>query len=268
MILRPSDHPNAISSDFVSAWEAVAQAQRAQAADYCLVHQPDHAQLSGELAQRFAIKIMPPMTDEIVRGISLHDEGWSAFDCGNEKLQATLARYSSDGVALNAEGKPLSFLDIKTADFLRAWRGSIAAAEAVAPIAALMVSGHFYRLAKLGSSVGHYSQEDGELVRQFVEEEERRQAKLRGLETRTPEEIEYWIDVLQFCDLLSLYLCCGSEESVEFPQRIAGSEKIRLRVDDGVCVMAPSLFAHEAEFTLQARQFPESSSTTLKWTLR
>ena len=62
--------------------------------------------------------------------------------------------------ALSAVGRPLSFLDIKAGDFLRAWRGSIDSAEAVAPIAALIVSGHFCRIGKFGIGLGTYPDQD------------------------------------------------------------------------------------------------------------
>ena len=131
MILRPETKSAAANHAFVSAWEAVARAEKTSSAKYHLVRQPDHARVSGEIAQHFAIAGAPPVDDDIVRGISLHDEGWAAFDEGRERLQATPANYSSANVALDREGRPLAFLDIKAGDFLRAWRGSIDCAEAV-----------------------------------------------------------------------------------------------------------------------------------------
>ncbi len=270
MILNPErnrdDHKG---GGFISAWEAVARAHRIHAPNYLLVHQPDHARLSGELVQRLAIATMPPISDEIVRGISLHDEGWAEFDAGHQRLRTTPARYLPDRLALDEQGKPLSFLDIKAGDFLHAWRLSIEAAEAVAPIAALMVSGHFYRLGKFGIETGHYSPADAALVRRFVNEEERRRECLSKLEKRSHDEVEFWIDMLQFGDLLSLYLCCGSEESVEFPQRIAtGGGTISLQVEDGVYVLSPCIFAEQTEFSLPAHSFPGGAAATLKWKLR
>ncbi len=218
MILRPKPTPSC-SSGLVPVWHAVSNAQKANAASYHLVRQPDHARLSGQIAERFAIAGAPAVDDDIVRGISLHDEGWTDFDDGRQRLQATPASYSSANVALNEGGRPLSFLEIKAADFLRAWNGSIAAAEAVAPIAALMVSGHFRRIGQFGMSTGTYSGGDTQRVQEFIAREEERSRRLVPLQSRSEKEVEYWIDVLQFCDLLSLYLCCGSQQSVEFPQR-------------------------------------------------
>jgi len=139
----------------------------------------------------------------------------------------------------------------------------------VAPIAGLIVSGHFYRLGSSGIDARRYAPADAELVRQFLREEESRRERLVKIEKRSRAEIEYWTDVLQFCDLLSLYFCCGTQESVAFPQRIAeDGVTIELRVEGGVNVLSPSLFLDEMEFTLQAQTFPGSESITLKWTLR
>jgi hypothetical protein len=271
MILR-SRETSSSSSGFVPAWQVVASAQKAESTTYQLVRQPDHARLAGQMAERFAIPGAPAVDDDILRGISLHDEGWALFDCGRERLQATVASYSAANVALNAEGKPLSFLDIKAGDFLRAWRGSIESAEAVAPIAGLIVSGHFRRIGQFGMTTGNYSDDDAQLVREFVAREEERESRLLLLQSRSETEVEYWTDVLQFCDLLSLYLCCGSEKRVEFPQRIGPKgETIRLQVQDGVNVLSPSLFEREAEFALEVESYPaevHASSTKLCWRVR
>ena len=272
MVLRPEGLSELPKGGFVSAWEAVARSQKTVSSRYRLVRQPDHARLAGQLAAQFSIPGAPAVDDNVVQAISLHDEGWSDFDCGHERLQATPASYSQTNVAQNAEGKPLSFLEINAGDFLRAWRGSIEAAEAVAPIAGLMVSGHFRRIAQLGMSMSTYSDDDTRQVREFMAHEEQRERRLLQLQSRSAKEVQHWTDVLQFCDLLSLYLCCGSEESVEFPQPIGPKgETIRVQVNDGVNVLSPSLFAREAEFSLEAQSYPaelHASSPQLNWRMR
>ena len=272
MVLRPENLAGRSAGDFVSAWDAIARAEKTISARYHLVRQPDHARLSGQIAEQLSISGAPALDDDIVRGISLHDEGWSDFDCGRERLQATPASYSEDNVALNPTGRPLSFLEIKTEDFLRAWRGSVEAAEAVAPIAGLIVSLHFRRLGQFGVSAGTYSEDDAQQVREFLAQEEGRRRKLLSLQSRDDSEVEYWTDVLQFCDLLSLYWCCGSEESVEFPQRIAPKgETFKLRVQDGMYGFSPSPFGREVEFSVEAQPYPTEgkiSSHRLIWRVR
>ncbi len=272
MILRTEAKPQPDNGRLVPAWEAVVRTQKARSAEYQLVRQPDHAWVSGEIARHLAIPGAPPMDDDIVRGISLHDEGWKEFDNGCERLSATPAIYSRDNIALNAQGRPLSFLDIKAGDFLRAWQGSIDAAEAVASIAALIVSGHFVRLGKFGMEMGVYSGDDSRSVHEFLASEGQRQERLLHLQNRSEGEVQYWTDVLQFCDLLSLYLCCGSEESVEFPQRIGPRRQtIRLQLKDRMFVLSPSPFAKEVEFSVRAHPYPadaEVTYITLGWILR
>src|SRR5271167_867649 len=272
MILRPEGLVACSAGDFVSAWEAIARAEKTISANYYLVRQPDHARLSGQIAAQLSIAGAPAPDDDIVRGISLHDEGWSDFDCGRERLHATPARYSETNIALDTTGRPLSFLEIKAEDFLYAWRGSIEAAEAVAPIAGLMVSGHFRRIGQFGMGTGTYSQDDTRQMSKFMAHEEQREQRLMRLQSRSAKEVEYWTNVLQFCDLLSLYLCCGSEESVEFPQRLGPKgTTIRLQVQAGVNALSPSLFTREVEFSLQAHQYREKgggASTKLSWRVR
>ena len=272
MVLRPGGLPKPLRDGFISAWEAVARTQRTISSTYDLVRQPDHARLSGQIAAHLAIADAPLIDDNIVHGISLHDEGWSDFDTGRKRLQATPAQYFDTNIALTAEGKPLSFLEIKAEDFLRAWSGSIAAAEAVAPIAGLIVSGHFRRIGRFGMSMGTYSGDDAQRVREFVACEEERERRLMRLQSRSEREVEYWTDVLQFSDLLSLYLCCGSQENVEFPQHIGPKgETILLQVKDGIYVLSPSLFARQLEFSLEAYIYSAGlpqPAAMLSWNLR
>ncbi len=271
MILRPDGPGGHRQEGFVSAWEVVARTQRAKSATYRLIPQPDHAWLSGQIVEQFAIASAPAVDDEIVCGVRLHDEGWAGFDKRGERLSVTPAKYGEKNIPLDDNGKPLSFLEIKAGDFLRAWRSSIQSAEAVAPIAGLMVSGHFSRIARFGMGTGTYSRGDTECVQEFLTGEEQRQRRLLRLQQRSEKEVEYWTDVLQFCDLLSLYLCCGSEQSIEFPQRVGpNGETIRLQVQDGVNVLSPSLLAREVEFSLGAYPYPakDGGVSKLSWRVR
>ena len=272
MVLRPDAQPAHADNAFVPAWEAVARAEKTGSAKYHLVRQPDHARVSGDIAEQLAIAGAPPVDNDIVRGISLHDEGWKDFDNGSERLSATPAAYSDENVALSGVGKPLSFLEIKAGDFLRAWRGSIDSAEAVAPIAALIVSGHFCRLGEFGIGMAAYSEDDARSVREFLACEEQRQCRLLRQQNRSQSEVQYWTDVLQFCDLLSLYLCCGSQESVEFQQRIGPKgETVRLQVKDAAFALSPALFAKEVELSVEAHPYPAEtggSSITIRWRVR
>ena len=268
MILHPTPSP-ATDGGMVPAWDAVGRAQRTVSDGYLLVHQPDHAHLAGELVQHLVLPGGPTLSADIVRGIWLHDEGWREFDSGRKKLEATPARYSGQDVATDEKGKPLSFFDIKPGDAIQAWQGSIEHAEAVAPIAGLIVSGHFYRLAVFGLQTKYYSGDDEALVKSFMSQEEQRHDHLLNLQSRTAEEVSYWTEVLRFCDLLSLYLCCGSRDSVEFPEQLGSHrETIRLKLKNGARELSPAIFDRETEFVVTAHEFPGRNSTNLKFTVR
>ena len=127
-----------------------------------------------------------------------------------------------------------------------------------------MVSGHFRRIGQFGMSTGTYSDGDTQRVREFIAREEERSRRLVPLQSRSEREVEYWIDVLQFCDLLSLYLCCGSQQSVEFPQRIGPKgETIGLQVQDGVNVLSPSPFARKLS-SRSKRRLTQRRGVTLR----
>ena len=192
----------------------------------------------------------------IVQGISLHERRVEGFRqrLPSPSSSTTPAIYSAENVALNAEGSLFFLLDIKAGDFLRP-RGErrLIPPERVAPIAALIVSGHFSRLGRFRAiSVGGTFEYDARRRAYFLASEERRQSHLLRLQGRSDSEVQYWTGVLQFCDLLSLYLCCGSEASVEFPQRIGPKgETIRLHMQAGVCVTRPAIFARQVSLCVE-----------------
>jgi hypothetical protein len=230
VVLRPIGGAEPASA-CVPVWEAILPTQKANASEYWLITQPDHAALSGDIAAALGPPLLPQLCTEVIQGITLHDEGWAPFDA-----RITLTN-----------GRPLSFLDSLPKDFVRAWSVSIERAEKVAPIAGAMVSGHFWRLARNRLDWGIDGAEDRRLLRDFLESEQARQQRLLGGCSR--EESEFLTDVLQFCDVLSLYLCCGAGQDVEFSQGF-GSKPIRLRREAArspdqaaVCRFEPSPFA-------------------------
>jgi len=230
----PSDGPQPATT-CVPAWDAVFRAQKASASNWWLVAQPDHAALARDLSERIQSRDFPALDDEVLQAIALHDEGWKAFD------NAPMAH----------DGRPLSFLDLGPADFLQAWRDSIACAERVGPVAGLLVSEHFLRLGQVHLETRGENPD----VREFVKGEAERQERLLTKQRHSISEIAGLVDVLQFCDLLSLYLCCGSQENVEFPQKFNG-RSIRLRREGEVCRIEPKLFGEGLSLGVSARKYP------------
>src|SRR5438477_11899540 len=107
--------------------------------------------------------------------------------------------------------------------FVEAWDASIQCAEEKAgAIGGLMVSGHFRRLGEHRMASVEDSPADTACIQAFVKTETQQdEARLRR-QTRSQIEVERLIDLLQFCDLLSLYVCCGWHASVQFPPGMDG----------------------------------------------
>ena len=235
MVLYPieRDRPTA---GMMPAWEAIELKQRAPAKDWWLVAQPDHAALSGELARLIDSPLFPLLDDAAVQAIALHDEGWIEFD----------------GSIPRNGNRPISFLEAAAPDFLAAWRGSIALAERNSAIGGMMVSGHFCRIAQLRPVSA-----DQSLIDDFLGEEKARQERLLGEHPRGSEDLNLLVDVLQFCDLLSLYLCCGSRRDIAFPQRFMG-QSVRLRWEAELCRLEPAILGKGASLAVPARKFSDS----------
>ncbi len=215
-----------------SAWSAVEATQLQPAENYWLIRQSDHAVLAGNLAARFVSPLFPKLDPEVVEAIGLHDAGWELLE--PEKQPASQLRF-------NAAGKPLSFFELGPADFVPAWVASIERAEQAGPIAALLASGHFCRLAAERSRRDQDTPEDSFRLREFLAGQAQRRDRLIDRQTRTWPQIEKLVDVLQFCDLVSLYLCSGSTEAVEFPAPFL-DEPVRAQSAGGVYQFDPSPF--------------------------
>jgi len=226
-------------------WDAILPTQETCALEYWLITQPDHAALSGAIAAALGPPLLFQLSPELVQGITHHDDGWAPFDA-----QVTLTN-----------GRPLSFLDFLPRDFLRAWHESIERAEKLGPIAGAIVSGHFWRLNKHRLEWAIDGEDDRQLLLYFLEREQARQQQLLCGHSR--EEFEFLTDVLQFCDVLSLYLCCGATQDVEFRQGF-GTKPIRLRRDAArspdqaaVCRFEPTPFTvGSVDLAVIARRYP------------
>ena len=234
MVLRPvvpspqPPQPNGCAP----AWPAIERLQKQAASDYWLISQPDHAALSGDLAAHFVSPEFPRVDPAIARAIALHDAGWAIFD--------SEARLDTPP-ALDSRGKPLSFLEIEPPDFLRAWQASIARAESVCAAGGYIVSQHFCVLGEGRLNSRADDAANSALIRGFLAAQADRQHHLQAQSGRSPAELEDLVRVLQFCDLLSLYLCCGAADAVEFPQPFAPG-KVRLRREKECFCLDPSPF--------------------------
>ncbi|MBV8207123.1 MAG: DUF3891 family protein [Acidobacteria bacterium] len=230
MVLQPIGYAGAGRPGGIPAWEATEPRQLAEAPEYLLVTQPDHAALAGELAAALAAEWMPRLSPAAIAAIAAHDEGWRPFDTRP---------------SFRPGARPASFIEIPSPDFLAAWNASIEHAATLSPLAGAMVSRHFCRLLR-------GKPEDSAFDRFLAGEAERRAALERGI---TEPEIEALVDVLQFCDLLSLYLCCGATERTHFPQSFAGRTLEVMRSGEGYQV-SPWPFRERLRLEIPARRWP------------
>jgi hypothetical protein len=255
MILRPLERAVSTAEKFISAWEAVERTQREDYQECRLITQPSHAVLAAELAREISSPAFPALDSEFLKAIALHDAGWGIPDAQAITKSRSVQRQS-----------PQSFIAMPPAIFLAAWEKSIETCEPVSPAGGYAVSRHFYRL---GESRLHAVQEKNKADRQkleaFTRNEERRQKKLAGRQQRSLDELEKLTDVLQFCDLLSLYLCSGAAESVVFPEYFG----VMLRITNaaGTYVLDQKIVKSGVEFAVAALRYPatkEESSREIR----
>ena len=240
MILRPCVTRAPASPHIISAWDAVLSRQREDASRYGLVMQDDHARLAGELAAAFKSSWLPELNEEIVEAIAMHDCGWCELD--EEQL-----------AAVRAGERPRSFLDMSVPQFLAAWTKSIERVAEHTQIGGVVVSVHFSRLAEYRLNLRQDPPEGARALSQFLEGETDRRRRLVAPCGVSP--IPFFVDVLQLCDLLSLYLCCGAEAAVEFPQF---DRRLRVRRQGEIFLCDPPFGQRPLRLTVPITCWPAS----------
>jgi Protein of unknown function (DUF3891) len=244
MILRPIDPPvPAKPGEFAPAWKVVEPLQRRSYESCWMITQPSHGALAGEIAARLKHVGIPKLEAEVVRAIALHDAGWGMPDA-----QAVMRSRAVQ------QSPPKSFLQVTVPEFLAAWTQSIEVAQSTSPAGGYIVSRHFQRLAEHRLALSEDPQQDRSLLHDFVNFESARRAKLAAKQGRTEEELEVLADVLQFCDLLSLYLCSGARDNVEFPEYFG--VKARLTAGQGGFRMDPPLVEGGTQFAVATLRHP------------
>ena len=249
MILRPLDPAPATSTEFLPAWSVVEQSQRQITDDCWMITQPSHAALAGEFAARMAGVNLPNLDATVIRAIALHDAGWGMSDA-----QAIMQSRSI------GQSAPKSFVACGVGEFVNAWEKSIDVAASASAAGGFIVSRHFERIAKVNSPKS--SESDRQTMESFLRNEAARQAKLAAKQEHTPEELEQLTDVLQFCDLLSLYVCCGARQNVKFPEYFG--IKARLTVEPASYRIDPILIEPGTEFVVAALRHPSTKEASGK----
>jgi hypothetical protein len=238
MILRPAESADEQSqSDFQPAWSVVEKLQKAEYKTCRLVTQPSHAALAGQMASRLNAPDIPKLDAELVRAIALHDAGWGMPDA-QQVMRSRTGQLKA----------PHSFLQCSVGEFLAAWTQSIDTAQSISPAGGYIVSRHFWRLAEHRLKSAHDEGQDRKALEGFTAREAARQTQLGGRQQRSITELEQLTDVLQFCDLLSLYVCCGAKDKVEFPEFVG--KKVRVTAAADRYSMSPNLIEPGSRFLL------------------
>ena len=249
MIFCPINPQSSKQNNFVPAWDAILRTQKQSADEWLLIAQADHARLAGEMAASLANRDFPALEAEVIQAISVHDDGWKLIDNPAHPNKTS-------------QGRPLSFFEESPKDIFHAWQGSISAAMQIGPLAGILVSDHFCRIARDFAHAPATPPEIAQVLTTFVERENAQQEDLRERQSRNADEINALVNTLQFFDLLSLYICCGSQESIEFPQRF-DQKVFRLRREAATCSMEPSLFKQPIRFSIPACKYPLSGASRI-----
>ncbi|MBZ5504939.1 MAG: DUF3891 family protein [Acidobacteriia bacterium] len=212
-----------------------------------MITQPSHAALAGEFAAKMYGTHAPKLDTALIRAIALHDAGWGVPDAQAIMQSRSVGR-----------GGPRSFIDCAVSEFVEAWEKSIDIAESAGLAGGYIVSRHFCRIAE--SSTAQIAADDRRRAARFLEHEAARQKQLAAKQDRSVEELELLTDVLQFCDLLSLYVCSGSRDNAEFPEYFG--LKVRLTVDEESYRLEPQVIEPGAEFAVAALRHPATKEVS------
>ena len=176
---------------------------------WVLIMQPDHARVSGCLAEAWGREPYEPLAPhaEMVSAIDRHDDGWFTWE---------------QAPKVDSAGQPLGFMEMPLADSLEIWRRSIASAATVGYLAGHMVSRHFdVLLRRFSARWQQGSAEDRALAEAFLKEQSQQQAawlaKWQSQQEGRPagQQAEQALGWLQFFDTLSLWLCCAERTEPE-----------------------------------------------------
>jgi hypothetical protein len=222
--------------DIKLASQAFIQMERQVSPPFAIIFQAEHSILAGHLAEALLHHIFGEIPPEVILAISQHDFGWQHND------QAQMNSRN--------ERAPLPFPALSTEETLPSWYASIAHGRSLGVLAYVMISRHF---TTLGTA--------DETRAQFIRTETERRAEVESTLGYPASDLNRWIGALGLSDLLSLYLCCGSEETVEFPlahpadPASANAKKIILRWSNGSPHFSPPLLRRGTSVSLDARVY-------------
>ncbi len=254
MILRTVPRSNAgfkQISELKPASDVFIQSQKSAEKPYVIIFQAEHSRLAGDLASGLRPDVFGELPPEVIQAIGEHDFGWKVSD---ESQIDSLSRR-----------EPRPFPKLSTEETLPSWDESVAHGYQLGQLQYVMVSRHF---TLLGAS------DPGRA--QFVESETRRRTRIDPSLACSTDDLNRWTAAIGFCDLLSLYLCSGSQAPVEFPLAHpadpAGSEarKVTLTWNDNSPHFSVPVLRSQATASLHGLNYTGQSSeltpVKVEWT--
>jgi hypothetical protein len=194
MILRVNAAAGKKTGAIPDAWHSFIDSQKPSNTFEGFVSQPAHARLAGNIAAVLDRTVFGTLPAEVIEATSLHDVGWAESD---------LAALES-----STESLPDSFLSLPATKAIKAWRMSIRAAEERSLLSGILTSRHFCLLAPKDVDGAHDA---------FRNEENKRCKALESASSYAFDDLTRFTSALGFCDLLSLYLCCGHTGAITLP---------------------------------------------------
>jgi hypothetical protein len=243
MILRPLEPPVVTGDQLLDAWPVIENIERERYQQCWMITQPSHAALSGEIAARLTANGVPEIDAATVRAIALHDAGWGPIDA--QMIVRSRARPPET---------PGSFLQTALNDFLAAWVLSIEIAQKDNDAGGYIVSRHFWRLAENRLAHGNDKPAERNKLENFLTSEAARQKKLNAKDSRTADELERLTDLLQLCDVISLYICAGVQQKARLPECFGTAATIEGRGE--TYHVTPTLVEPGAELSIAALRYP------------
>jgi hypothetical protein len=194
MIRRAALPPAYEENSAAELWANFVESQSTSTPILGCISQPAHAALSGRLAASLNGKLFSEVPEEVIAAIGNHDVGWAQPDLA--------ALEDAERIF------PLSFISMPAAISVSAWRRSIAEAQCRSPLSTFVVRSHFCLLAPRDGDAEH------EVFRkQETEHLQRTAAEI----AHSAADQKRFVDLLGFCDLLSLQLCSGWPVEVQMP---------------------------------------------------
>ncbi len=171
--------------------------RRADAGDWLIIRQPDHAAPCGLFAERWGAGPFAPVAprESLIFAARDHDNGWVDWE----------AAPTVDPEA----ARPRNFTEMPIPEVLAIWRRGPRRAADRDPYAGLLVSLHAARLFRPRLAAGRDPAEDREHLRHYLEEQAGFQAKIREPLGLDEAVVAAHSRLIGTWDRLSLLLCCG-----------------------------------------------------------